>query len=77
VEWCKANESTRLRLFSDSSQDAKEEGREKEQAGQSKGILLLPLVSAIFLHDQNLEYRRITENEPAVFVSVVQRRLLR
>ncbi|KIK97093.1 hypothetical protein PAXRUDRAFT_767395 [Paxillus rubicundulus Ve08.2h10] len=56
VEWCKANGSTHIHLFSDSSQDAKEEGHEKEQAGQSNAILLLLLVSSIFLHDQNLPF---------------------
>ncbi|KIK76782.1 hypothetical protein PAXRUDRAFT_17945 [Paxillus rubicundulus Ve08.2h10] len=76
VEWCKANESTRFKLFSDSYQDAKDEGRQREQASQSKATLLLPLVSAIFLCDQNQEYREIAKNEPAAFVPAVQRRLL-
>lgn len=50
-----ANVKFRLKLFSDSTTDAKEQGRRKVQNGEGKAILYGELAEAIFTADPNPE----------------------
>ncbi|KAG2069315.1 hypothetical protein BDR04DRAFT_710628 [Suillus decipiens] len=36
IEWCKANDDGRIKLFSDSTKDAKEEGQAQQQMSTQK-----------------------------------------
>ena len=54
------NTSFRLKLFSDSTSNAKDEKRRKVQNGQSKGILYGELALQIFSNDPNLRSRQLT-----------------
>ncbi|KAF9226096.1 hypothetical protein BS17DRAFT_814988 [Gyrodon lividus] len=53
IEWCKKNESARIKLFSDSTQDAKEAGQKKEVSGVSKEDYFQQLAKQIFVNDSN------------------------
>ncbi|KIK76036.1 hypothetical protein PAXRUDRAFT_171046 [Paxillus rubicundulus Ve08.2h10] len=71
VEWCQQNPSAHLQLFSDSTQGAKEEGRHKEQAHQTKNTYYVQLAQAIFAEDKNPEFCAYSKSAPATFSAVI------
>ncbi|KAF8545743.1 hypothetical protein OG21DRAFT_1397036, partial [Imleria badia] len=75
ISWGNSNPSEHLKLFSDSSQAAREEGRSKETNNQSRKTIYIALAQAIFLHDESIEIRAMCEQDPSQFVPVVERRL--
>ncbi|KAG9307911.1 hypothetical protein JVU11DRAFT_12956 [Chiua virens] len=76
VEWCNSNPLERAKLFSDSNQAAREEGREKQTNSQTKKVLMLPLVQAIFSSkDETQEFRDICAEDPSVFVPAIEQRI--
>ncbi|KAG1896304.1 uncharacterized protein F5891DRAFT_1193330 [Suillus fuscotomentosus] len=48
IEWCKANDEARIKLFSDSPKDAKEEGRPRQQMSTQKKNHIQQLAAADF-----------------------------
>ncbi|KAF9234183.1 hypothetical protein BU15DRAFT_65926 [Melanogaster broomeanus] len=63
IEWCKENETARIRLFSDSTQDAKEAGRKKEVSGVSKKDYFQQLAKQIFVNDSNLQLQTYSQRK--------------
>jgi len=75
VAWCNTHPSERLKLFSDSSQAAQEEGRAKETNSQSKKAIYIKLAQAIFLHDKLIKYRNLCQDNPSQFVPATEQRI--
>jgi hypothetical protein len=69
IEWCKENESARIRLFSDSTQDAKEAGRKKEVSGVSKKDYFQQLAKQIFANNSNQELQTYSQSHPHLFTT--------
>ncbi|KAG1903355.1 uncharacterized protein F5891DRAFT_947311 [Suillus fuscotomentosus] len=55
LTWCKENEDARIKLFSDSAKDAKEQGRKKKQSGTSRDVVYSQVAQAVFSNDEDLE----------------------
>ncbi|KAH7911778.1 hypothetical protein BJ138DRAFT_979870, partial [Hygrophoropsis aurantiaca] len=51
IAWCRENPIDRIKLFSDSLEDAKEDGRDKAQAKGSKSEFYLKIAKAVFDSD--------------------------
>ncbi|KAG1775876.1 hypothetical protein EV702DRAFT_937240, partial [Suillus placidus] len=72
IAWCRDNEDACIKLFSDSVQDAKDQGRKKKQSGTPKEIYYLQLVGSIFANDKDPEMRLLFQQNPKVFIKPVQ-----
>jgi hypothetical protein len=72
IAWCKANEDARIKLFSDSGKDAKEQGRKKKQSGTSKDTYYLQLANAIFSKDEDPEVQLLFQKDPKSFIKPIQ-----
>ncbi|KAN0088664.1 hypothetical protein V8E55_005721, partial [Tylopilus felleus] len=72
VEWCNTNPTECLRLFADSSQTAREEGRPKETNNQSKKAIYIALAQAIFLYDESADFHNMCQQDPAQFISAIE-----
>ncbi|KAI6165455.1 hypothetical protein EDD17DRAFT_1454051, partial [Pisolithus thermaeus] len=75
IEWCRTHESERKKLFSDSTQDAREEGRSKQQLRHGKNQIYIEMAKAIFLHDETEEFRALAQVNPGMFASSIHSRL--
>ncbi|KAI5980693.1 hypothetical protein EDD15DRAFT_2205352, partial [Pisolithus albus] len=75
IEWCRTHEGERKKLFSDSTQDAREEGRSKQQLRHGKNQIYIEMAKAIFLHDETDEFRALAATNPGVFASSIRSRL--
>ncbi|KAI5995565.1 hypothetical protein EDD15DRAFT_2164970, partial [Pisolithus albus] len=75
IEWCRTHEGERKKLFSDSTQDAREEGRSKQQLRHGKNQIYIEMAKAIFLHDETDEFRALAATNPGVFASSIHSRL--
>ncbi|KAG2136464.1 hypothetical protein DEU56DRAFT_756364 [Suillus clintonianus] len=64
IAWCKANEDTQIKLFSDSVKDVKEQGRKKKQGGAPRETYYLQLARAVFKNDEDPETRLLFEQNP-------------
>jgi len=74
IEWCKANEDARLKIFSDSTKDARQEGRARQQMTSQKTKYLQELSAAIFANDEDPKVREHYHKHPLAFVKPVQSR---
>jgi hypothetical protein len=74
IAWCKANDDARIKLFSDSGKDAKEQGRKKKQSGTSKDTYYLQLANTIFSNDEDPEVQLLFQNDPKSFIKPIQSR---
>ncbi|KAF8414360.1 hypothetical protein L210DRAFT_3514055, partial [Boletus edulis BED1] len=54
IEWCQDNPTKRVKLFSNSTQDAQEEGRTRVQLNTAKKNTYMELARYIFEHDAEL-----------------------
>jgi hypothetical protein len=55
LDWCTENDAARIKLFSDSTQDAREEGCSKLVAGHSKASYLREAAKAVFTNDNDTD----------------------
>ncbi|KAI6004575.1 hypothetical protein EDC04DRAFT_2583353, partial [Pisolithus marmoratus] len=62
-------------LFSDSTQDAQEEGRTKQQLCHSKNQIYVEMAKAIFLYDEMEEFHTLAMTNPAIFASSIHSHL--
>ncbi|KAF8837350.1 hypothetical protein BDN67DRAFT_878858, partial [Paxillus ammoniavirescens] len=69
IEWCKENESTRIRPFSDSTQDMKDAGWKKEVPGVLKKDYFQQLARQIFANNTNHELKTYSQSPPHLFTS--------
>ncbi|KAG1718442.1 hypothetical protein EDB19DRAFT_1650371, partial [Suillus lakei] len=71
LAWCKENEDARIKLFSDSAKDAKEQGRKKKQSGTSRDIFYSQVAQAVFSNDEDLEVQQLFKEDPKAFIKPV------
>ncbi|KAF8433662.1 hypothetical protein L210DRAFT_3333252, partial [Boletus edulis BED1] len=71
IEWCQDNPTKRVKLFSDSTQDAQEEGRTRVQLNTAKKNTYMELARYIFEHDAELHAEWLAKPQP--FVAATQR----
>ena len=76
IKWCKINEDACLRIFSDSSRDAKQEGHPHQQLTTQKNTYLQQLATAIFENDEDPIIREHFHANPLQFVKPVQSRFV-
>ncbi|KAG2110120.1 hypothetical protein DEU56DRAFT_749878, partial [Suillus clintonianus] len=74
LAWCKENEDARIKLFSDSAKDAKEQGRKKKQSGTSRDIFYSQVAQAVFSNDEDPEVQRLFKEDPKAFIKPVSTR---
>jgi hypothetical protein len=72
IAWCKANDDARIKLFSDSVKDAKEQGRKKKQSGTPKETYYSQLANAIFSNNEDPEVRLLFQTKPSALIKPVQ-----
>ncbi|KAG1826512.1 hypothetical protein EV424DRAFT_1319709, partial [Suillus variegatus] len=77
IEWCKANDEARIKLFSDSAKDAKEEGRPRQQMSTQKKNHIQQLAAAIFTNDEDPTIRALYEEHPLSFIKPVESQFFR
>ncbi|KAG2093014.1 hypothetical protein BD769DRAFT_1335003, partial [Suillus cothurnatus] len=61
----------RIKLFSDSAKDAKEQGQKKKQNGTSRDTFYSQVAQAIFLNDEDPEVQRHFKEDPKAFIKPV------
>jgi hypothetical protein len=74
LAWCKENDDARIKLFSDSAKDAKEQGRRKKQSGCSRDVVYSQVAHAVFSNDEDLEVQRLFKEDPKAFIKPVSTR---
>lgn len=74
IEWCKLNQEARLKIFSDSAKDAKEEGRTRQQMTTQKNAYLQQLATTIFENDEDPKVREYFKAHPLAFTKPIQSR---
>lgn len=72
IEWCNDNPTQRIKLFSDSTQDARKERRTKSQLASAKRGIFEVLACYVFENDPELAAE--WKERPQIFVSATQRR---
>ncbi|KAI6146224.1 hypothetical protein BKA82DRAFT_3980732, partial [Pisolithus tinctorius] len=76
IEWCKTHEAARKKLFSDSTQDAREEGRSKQQLRHGKNDIYVEIAKVIFsAGDESVEIRALAQDNPGIFAGPIRSRL--
>ncbi|KIK13826.1 hypothetical protein PISMIDRAFT_48333, partial [Pisolithus microcarpus 441] len=51
ISWCNTYPETRIKLFSDSHQEAVNEGRRRQQMSAQKEVYFQQVADAVFTHD--------------------------
>jgi hypothetical protein len=68
--WCKENDNTYIKLFSDSAKDTKEQGQRK-QSGSLRDIVYSQVVHAVFLNKKDLEVQQLFKEDPKAYIKPV------
>ena len=72
LTWCNTYPDARLKLFSDSSQDAANEGRSRQQMSAHKEYYLQQAAGAVFKTDHDPKIRQLFDQDPSKFVNPVK-----
>lgn len=75
IGWLEQNVVERQKLFSDSSQDAKKEGRKQRVANGAKSKYHLLIATAVFSVDADAKFREDFEANPNKYVKAIENRL--
>jgi hypothetical protein len=75
IAWLKENETTRLKIFSDSTQDAKDADRKKEISSHNKNYYYLQAAQAIFMNNNDKHVRHFSQVRPEVVIKKINRRI--
>ncbi|KAH7921326.1 hypothetical protein BV22DRAFT_1019554, partial [Leucogyrophana mollusca] len=75
IEWCKANEAHRIALFSDSTKDAKDAGRDKRTPQKTKVYYYQLIAQAVFAEDEDSNIKLAYKNKPEAFSKPIATRL--
>ena len=75
IAWFKENEAARLKLFSDSTQDARDSNRKKEVSGRSRSYYYAEAAKAIFANDEDSDVRHCSQVRPDLFATKIDRRI--
>ena len=71
VDWCRDNPTKRVKLFTDSTEDARDAGCAKQQLRTTRNSLYEELAKYVFKHDAELS--AVWAEKPASFVAATQR----
>ncbi|KAI6006967.1 hypothetical protein EDD15DRAFT_2113800, partial [Pisolithus albus] len=74
IGWCKTYPDTRIKLFSDSHQQAVNEGRRRQQMIAQKEVYLQQAAAAVFTHDHDMHIRQLYAQYPSVFIKPIKNR---
>ncbi|KIK19893.1 hypothetical protein PISMIDRAFT_50986, partial [Pisolithus microcarpus 441] len=72
IGWCKTYLDTWIKLFSDSHQEAVNEGHQRQQMSAQKEVYLQQAAAAIFTHDHDVHIRQLYAQYPSVFIKPVK-----
>lgn len=75
IDWLEQNVADRQKLFSDSSQDAKSEGRKQRVANGSKSKYHQLIATAVFSVDADAKVREDYEASPTKYIKAIENRL--
>jgi hypothetical protein len=71
IVWLKENETACLKIFSDSTQDAKDADRKKEVSSHNKNYYYVQAAQAIFMNDNNKHVQHFSQVQPKVFIKKI------
>ncbi|KAI6103977.1 hypothetical protein EV401DRAFT_1816297, partial [Pisolithus croceorrhizus] len=74
ISWCKTYPDSRIKLFSDSHQEAVNEGRRRQQMSAQKEVYFQQVADAVFTHDHDPHIRQLYAQYPSVFVKPIKSR---
>jgi len=74
ITYCKDHDDFRVKLFSDSTEEASQQGRPQLQLATSKDHSYQTLVRAIFEHDSDPELKQAVLTHPTLFVAPIKQR---
>ena len=74
ITYCKDNNDFRLKLFSDSTEEANQQGRTRHQLGTSCDNAYQTLARAVFEHDRDPDFKQAAVSHPTLFVGPIKRR---
>ena len=74
LDWCLENEAACIKIFSDSTQEAKDSGWKREVPTHSKNYYLQQAASAIFANDPNEQVQELSKMDLGEFASRIARR---
>ena len=75
LDWCLENEAACIKIFSDSTQEAKDSGWKREVPTHSKNYYLQQAASAIFANDPNEQVWELSKMDLGEFASRIARHL--
>ncbi|KAI6138647.1 hypothetical protein BKA82DRAFT_3938838, partial [Pisolithus tinctorius] len=68
IKWCKTHEAAHKKLFSDSMQDAQEEGRSKQQLCHRKNDIYVEIAKVIFsVGDESVKIHALAQDNLGIF----------
>ena len=73
ITYCKDNNDFRLKLFSDSTEEANQQGRTRRQLGTSRDNAYQTLTHVVFEHDRDPELKQAAVSHPTLFVGPIKR----
>ncbi|KIK25437.1 hypothetical protein PISMIDRAFT_73155, partial [Pisolithus microcarpus 441] len=74
ISWCKTYPDTWIKLFSDSHQEAVNEGRQCQQMSAQKEVYFQQVADAVFTHDHDPHIRQLYAQYLSVFVKPIKSR---
>ncbi|KIK13890.1 hypothetical protein PISMIDRAFT_118044, partial [Pisolithus microcarpus 441] len=77
ISWCNTYPETRIKLFSDSHQEAVNEGRWHQQMSTQKEVYFQQVVDAVFTHNHDLHIRQLYAQYPSIFIKPIKSHHLR
>ncbi|KIK14155.1 hypothetical protein PISMIDRAFT_72724, partial [Pisolithus microcarpus 441] len=72
ISWCKMYPDTQIKLFSDSHQEAVNEGRRCQQMSAQKEVYFQQVADAVFTHNHDLHIRQLYAQYLSVFVKPIK-----
>ncbi|KIK11402.1 hypothetical protein PISMIDRAFT_79306, partial [Pisolithus microcarpus 441] len=66
ISWCKTYPDTHIKLFSDSHQDAVNEGWRRQQMGAQKEVYYQQVADTVFTHDHDIHIRHLYSQYPSL-----------
>ena len=74
ITYCKDNNDFCLKIFSNSTEDANQQGRSRHQLTISRDQAYQTLVRAVFEHDRDPELKQAVTTHPTLFVATIKQR---
>jgi len=74
LAWCNTDQEIFLKIFSDSSQDAANQGRRRQQMSAHKEHYFQQATDAVFKNDHDPNIRQLYGQDPSRFVNPIKNR---